>query len=93
MSDLAAPTAKWAASDMTAATMIAGRPAIKKKGSTGMKAPTAVESAPETAETHGLLRPSSLMWRRSRGESVDELLFSSRRCDRRSGRRLPRAGP
>ena len=43
-SDLAAPTAKWAISEMTAAVMTASIPYMKKKGMTGMIAPTAVES-------------------------------------------------
>ena len=54
ISDLAAPTAKCAASEMIAATMIAGKPAMKKNGRTGMKAPTAVESAPEVDLDEGV---------------------------------------
>src|SRR5271154_1144069 len=77
MSDLAAPTAKWAISEMMAATIIAGSPAMKKNGNTGMKAPMAVESAPEVAETQGLLRPSSLMFRRSGARAATSWSFFS----------------
>src|ERR1035438_10666070 len=59
ISDLAAPTAKWAAREMTAAAMTAWIPCMKKKGMMGMVAPTAVESAPELAETMGLESASS----------------------------------
>jgi hypothetical protein len=61
MSDLAAPTAKCAASEMTAAATTAGIPLMKKNGMMGMAAPTAVESAPEVAETQGLASASSLV--------------------------------
>src|ERR1700691_3414019 len=50
MRDLAAPTAKCAASETMAAAMTAGMPCRKKKGMTGMIAPTAVDNAPELAE-------------------------------------------
>ena len=53
--DFAAPTAKCANNETIAATTTAGIPVIKKKGTIGMNAPSAVESAPETAETIGLL--------------------------------------
>ncbi len=69
MSDLAAPTAKCAMSEMTAATTMAGIPDMKKNGSTGMNAPMAVESAPEVAETQGLLSPSAVVCRRSRARA------------------------
>src|SRR3984885_15878485 len=65
MRDLAAPTAKCAASDTTAAAITAGIPCKKKKGMTGMIAPTAVDNAPELAETSGFERASSLDPRRS----------------------------
>ena len=41
---------------MTAAAMTAGIPCMKKNGMMGMMAPTAVESAPELAETDGVAR-------------------------------------
>src|ERR1700691_4668258 len=65
MRDLAAPTAKCAASETMAAAMTAGVPCQQKKGMTGMMAPTAVDKAPELAETRGLARASSLEPRRS----------------------------
>ena len=60
MSDLAAPTAKCAARDTMAETITPVYPLRKKKGNTGMKAPIAVERAPETAAVHGLRRASSV---------------------------------
>ncbi len=57
--DLAAPTTKWASNEITAATTIAGIPAIKKNGIIGMKAPVAVATAPTSAETAGMLKFSS----------------------------------
>ena len=74
MSDLAAPTAKCAASETTAAAMTASIPFRKKKGMMGMAAPTAVESAPEPAETSGLASASSLVPSRSRGQCAEQLL-------------------
>ncbi len=56
---LAAPTAKCAASETIAAAMTAGTPCRKKNGMMGMIAPTAVESAPELAETSGFDSASS----------------------------------
>ncbi len=41
----------------------------------GMNAPTAVESAPETAETQGLVSPSSRRFQTFAGERVDESLL------------------
>ncbi len=52
MSDLTAPTAKWARMLMMKAAITAGNPLMKKNGIIGMKAPTAVESAAEKAEVH-----------------------------------------
>jgi hypothetical protein len=50
-----------------------GMPCMKKKGMTGMMAPTAVESAPELAETRGfealLQRSRGARWR-GRGEAA-----------------------
>ena len=57
--DLAAPTTKWANKEITAATIIAGIPVIKKNGMIGMDAPVAVATAPTSAETEGVLRFSS----------------------------------
>jgi hypothetical protein len=65
MRDFAAPTAKWATRETMAATITAGMPFKKKNGMIGMKAPMAVDRAPETAETIGLLSPSSVVLRRS----------------------------
>ena len=65
MSDFAAPTAKCARSETKAARITAGTPLRKKKGITGINAPTAVDSAPEIAEMIGLLKPSSVVLRRS----------------------------
>ena len=65
ISDLAAPTAKCAASEMMAAAMTASIPLRKKKGMIGMAAPTAVDRAPELAETIGLASASSLVPSRS----------------------------
>jgi len=62
---LAAPTAKCAMSDTTAAAMTAGTPLRKKNGTMGMSAQMAVESAPEVAETMGFESPSSDVPRRS----------------------------
>jgi hypothetical protein len=45
-------------------------PVMKKNGMIGMKAPTAVESAPEPAETTGLLNPSSVVLSRSRARAL-----------------------
>jgi hypothetical protein len=70
MSDFAAPTAKCATSETIAATITAGMPVIKKKGMIGIKAPMAVEKAPETAETIGQLNPSSVVLRRSRASAL-----------------------
>src|SRR5664279_6399353 len=70
MRDLAAPTAKWAMSEMMAAQMTAGYPLRKKKGMMGMKAPTAVERAPDRAEVMGLLRASSVELRRSTASAL-----------------------
>jgi len=61
----AAPTAKCAASETMAAATTAGTPWRKKNGTTGMRAPTAVESAPDVAETMGLESASSDVPRRS----------------------------
>lgn len=78
ISDLAAPTTKWAIKKMMAAVIIAGIPAAKKNGMIGMNAPTAVDTAPETAETQGLRRPSSVAFRRSRANACTKcsLLFA-----------------
>ena len=65
MSDFAAPTAKWAASETMAEAMMALYPVMKKNGMMGIMEPTAVESAPEMAEVMGLLRASSVELRRS----------------------------
>jgi len=54
-----------AASEMAAAAMTAGMPCKKKNGMTGIMAPTAVESAPEVAETRGFDSASSEEPRRS----------------------------
>jgi hypothetical protein len=64
MRDFAAPTTKCATSETVAATITAGIPAIKKKGMIGINAPMAVDKAPETAETIGLLNPSAVVLRR-----------------------------
>jgi hypothetical protein len=45
MRDFAAPTAKCTTSETIAAVTTAGIPVIKKKGTLGINAPTAVESA------------------------------------------------
>ena len=50
MSDFEAPTAKWAMREMTAAHKVARMPLMKKNGTIGMKAPTAVEIAAEAAD-------------------------------------------
>lgn len=50
---------------MTAAQITATYPPTKKNGRIGIRAPSAVESAPETAEVSGLLRASSVALRRS----------------------------
>src|SRR5208337_4627115 len=65
ISDLAAPTAKCAASEMMAEKITAGYPLKKKNGMMGTKAPTAVDNAPENAEVTGLLSASSVEFRRS----------------------------
>src|ERR1017187_4163560 len=56
---LAAPTAKCATSEITAAAITASIPCMKKNGMIGIVAPTAVESAPELADTIGLESASS----------------------------------
>ena len=53
MSDLSAPTAKWARMLIAKAAMIAGTPLMKKNGMIGINAPIAVESAADIAEVHG----------------------------------------
>ena len=92
MRDLAAPTAKCAAREMMAATRIAGTPAIKKNGTTGMNAPTAVETAPDVADTPG--SSAGLVSHMSARERFDQLLlFSAMWPTRRSRRRLPAGAP
>src|SRR3954468_24685711 len=56
---LAAPTAKCAISEITAAAITARTPCIKKKGMTGMMAQTAVDRALEKADTSGFESASS----------------------------------
>src|SRR5579875_3720887 len=75
MRDLAAPTAKCAASETMAEMMMAVYPPRKKNGMMGMKAPMAVESAAETAEVTGLRKPSSEVLG---GYGTEKLLFVPR---------------
>ena len=79
MRDFAAPTAKCAINETIAATTTAGIPVIKKKGTIGMNAPSAVESAPETAETIGLTQPLFGGIQPLSCERPDELAFVLRK--------------
>src|SRR5260370_41598015 len=74
--DFAAPTAKCAASETIAATITAGIPVIKKNGMIGIKAPTAVDKAPETAATIGFLNPSSVVLSRSLASALTSCSLS-----------------
>src|SRR6266481_3432625 len=69
MRDFAAPTAKCARRETTAATMTAGYTVKKKNGTIGISAPKAVERAPEMAEVQGLRSPSSVVLIRSRASA------------------------
>src|SRR5690348_1810325 len=53
MSDLEAPTRKWAAMLTAKAMITASNPPTKKKGMMGMNAPTAVETAADPEDTQG----------------------------------------
>jgi hypothetical protein len=92
MRDFAAPTAKWAISETTAATVTSGIPVIEKNEMIGMNAPTAVESTPETAQTMGLLNPSSVVQPFPR-KSLDERGSCLSQDVPRTALRPPRTGP